>query len=550
MTTGHSTPLKNFLLHDNPQEADSVEVNNRIQRILLSARLVWPLTLLVTSMLASAAIAVALVFFRTETASLLALLLVTASLSVLAFAITGLRLFHQLLKPLARMEASVAHVCQGEPDATLESADSVGVFDGMARDLGSINEELTGLYEDMDSRVARHTSRLAQKTASLKILYDVAATINQAETLEELLLRFLRVLKEMVNGKAATVRLLTEDNRMRLIGSIGLENTVLSEHAMFPVQLCVCGTALTPGDILCDKDPARCSQLNGRKMFGSNEIEVVSVPLEYHGELLGNYSIFVEKSGITEREDIMELLSTIGSHLGMAVAKQRSDADARRLSIVEERTMLAHELHDSLAQTLASLRFQVRMLDDTLVKETASDSARHDLERIRNGLDEAHTELRELLHNFRAPLDQRGLLHGLERLTERFGQETGIHTFFQQDCRSVNLSVSEEMQIMRIVQESLTNIRKHARAQTVRVLITCLQSDTYVVLIEDDGIGFVYEDKEGRPGEHIGLSIMEERAQRLGAELRIESEVGEGTRVELVYHSRLKNSGDPIEASN
>lgn len=544
MNTGSSTSWKSIIAHEHD---DSYEVWQRVKRIMLSARLVWPLTVLVLGLITALALSLTVVFSPLEPAMVKRILLVSTSLSLVGFIVAALRLRNQLLKPLAQLEASVAHVCQGDSSEDISLSENMGVFDAMARDLGSINEELTDLYEDMDSRVARHTTRLAQKTASLKILYDVAATINQAKDLDELLLRFLRVFKEMVNGKAATVRLKTSDEKMRLVGSIGLEDVVLTEQQMLPVQLCVCGTALTPGDILCEKDPKNCSRLNGRKMFGNDEIEVVSVPLEYHDELLGNYSVFVDRSGITEREDIMDLLATIGSHLGMAIAKHYSDADAHRLSIVEERTTLAHELHDSLAQTLASLRFQVRMLEDSLKTDIDSDNARYDVVRIRNGLDEAHTELRELLNNFRAPLDERGLVHALQKLTERFGQETGIHTFFQQDCAVANLSVSEEMQIVRIVQESLANIRKHANAQTVRVLLTCIQSGVYRILVEDDGVGFVYVNKDGKPGEHIGLSIMEERALRLGAELKIESEEGEGTRIELIYRHDKQNERKMVD---
>jgi two-component system nitrate/nitrite sensor histidine kinase NarX len=530
----HLPAARSLLSHD-PDEA---LVNQRIKQIILSARLVWPLTLLISGLLLSALLLITTFVLEFHVLHWRQLLIFLSLLSLASFFIAFQRFYQQLLKPMAKLESSVAHVCQGESD-DISLSENMGIFDGMARDLGSINEELTDLYEDMDIRVARQTTRLAQKTASLKILYDVAATINESGTLEEMLLRFLRVLKEMVNGKAAIVRLTTENGQMKLIGSIGLENTLLTEEQMFPVQLCLCGTALTPGDILCEKDPAYCSRVNGRKMFGNDEIEVVSVPLEYHDELLGNYSIFVEKSGITEREDIMELLKTIGSHLGMAVAKHYSDENAHRLSIVEERSSFAHELHDSLAQTLASLRFQVRMMEDSLDKTQLSENAVHDLERIRNGLDEAHVELRELLNNFRAPLDERGLVSGLEKVSERFEHETGIHTFFQHNCQVINLTVSEQMQIVRILQESLANIRKHAQAQIVRVLLTCVPKNGYRILVEDDGVGFTYSDKDGKPGEHIGLSIMEERALKLGGEIRIESEPGEGTRIELIYNPRM-----------
>lgn len=439
----------------------------------------------------------------------------------------------QLLKPLAALEVSVAQICQGEPSAALP-AHNTGVLAGMVRDIDSLSEELTDLYEDMDSRISRHTTRLAQKTASLKILYDVAASINQVENLDDLLIRYLRILKEMVNGLAATGRVIQRDGQMRLVGSIGLDDVLLREQELLPITICPCGSPLSPGDILCRSEAGHCSEHLGRKMFTRTEVDMITVPLEHHGDMLGVYNIYVPKPGVSEREDILELLETIGSHLGMAVAKQRSDEEAMRLSIVEERNFMAHELHDSLAQTLASLRFQVRMMEDTLNKEGSCIALENDLQRIHNGVDEAHTELRELLASFRAPVGGRGLDAVLRKLLERFEVETGIATYFQQECSQINLSSSEEIQILRIVQEALVNARKHSKAHTVRLLFTC-RKGSYNLLVEDDGCGFEGSSRKGHPGEHIGLSIMEERAKRLGGILRIESEPGEGTRVELTY---------------
>jgi two-component system nitrate/nitrite sensor histidine kinase NarX len=527
------------LLTATAEERAQLSVTPRILRILHSARLVAPLLVLLLGLGSTVLVAALMPTGEVSLRMATGILLASALAVLVGVVVTGFRLRRHLLLPLVRLESSVAQVCQGEPGATLSHEDT-GVLANMVEDIDSLNEELTDLYEDMDSRVARHTTRLAQKTASLKILYDVAASINRADNLDELLLRFLRVLKEMVNGMAATVRLVQADGRMRLVGSIGLNDAVLTEHEMLPLDLCVCGTALSPGDILCEREDRYCAKKLSRNMFGVDEVELVSVPLEYHDEVLGLYHVFVRKPGISGREDIMELLTTIGSHLGMAVAKQQSDREARRLSIVEERTALAHELHDSLAQTLASLRFQVRMLQDELSRGDR-DAAIHDLGRISNGLDEAHTELRELLHGFRAPVDQRGLVSALEKLVQRFEQESGVKGFFHREGRDPVLSSSEEMQILRIAQESLTNIRKHAQAHTVRVLLSTRGDNALALLIEDDGIGFENAAKIGRPGEHIGLSIMEERARRLGGELRIESDPGEGTRIELNYRPTNRN---------
>jgi two-component system nitrate/nitrite sensor histidine kinase NarX len=512
--------------------------------MLRLARLLWPLVM-VFGALAISALSLGLFLLLESHPGISAV----AALPVLALAALGVamlaawsiahRLCTQLLRPLASLEDSVARVCQGEPGAS-GSLRHAGVLAKMAQDIGSLNAELTDLYEDMDARVARQTSRLAQKTASLKILYDVAAGITEADSLEDMLLRFLRVLKEMVNGRAATVRLLMPDGQPRLIGSIGLDNDLIAAGSgPSPVELCLCGTMLVPGEILCDHDARYCSRLYGRRMFGSDEIEVVTVALKHHDELFGAYSIFVDRPGVSVREDILELLRTIGQHIGVAIAKHRSDAEARRLSIIEERSTLAHELHDSLAQTLASLRLKVRMLEDALSGAALPEEARGDLNRIRNSIDEAHGELRELLTSFRAPLDQRGLVAALEDLAQRFGRETEIPTFFQNRCRHLDLSAAEELHVLRIAQEALNNARKHADARTVRILLTREPDGRAALLVEDDGVGFAEPPAQAPPGEHLGLSILEERARRIGAELTIESEPGEGTRVELCFGGAL-----------
>lgn len=508
--------------------------NSTLAQLLRAARLRVPLLALVIGLLAAWAASAGGHYFPSW------LHFSAWILMILGLMVTLNRLHRYLFLPLIAMQNALYHFNQGEPGVRVGDG-RVGALDGMAKDINSLIEELADLYDDMDNRVARQTRRLAQKTASLHILYDVANSINEANSLDELLTRFLRVLKEMVGALTATVQLAMPEGRMRIVACLGLDGRVTRESEILPIPLCRCGIALTPGDILCEHDPGRCSLAQGRRMFGAGEIEVVEVPLRYHEEVLGLYRLYAPKSVTAEREELMEMLTTVGRHLGMAVAKQRSDEEARRLSIIEERTTLAHELHDSLAQTIASLRFQVRMLSETLEEEGGSEQARQGSRRIQNSVDEAHTELRELLNSFRAPLDQRGLMPAMLNLIERFREETGIPVFLQMECRSPALSGGEEMQLLRIVQESLNNIRKHAKAHTVRVLLRCASAKGYILLVEDDGVGFEHADRIGRPGEHIGLSILEERARRLNGAIRIESEPGEGTRVELTFQPSGRN---------
>ncbi len=531
--------------------ANSQHCGRRMLSLLSSAHLLWPfiglfLTLLAT-LLTSSWLLIGSSLQDTAADHALFGIVLLQLVSIFVAINIATHLCQQLLRPLVNLEHTVARVCQGEPGAS-ESLCHAGVLTTMARDISSLNAELTELYEDMDARVARQTLRLAQKTASLKILYDVAASINQAEGLEAMLLRFLRILKQMVNGRAATVRLLFADGKQQLIGSIGLNDDLNAAQNQSPLDLCLCGTVLCAGDILCKHDARYCSRVYGRQMFHSDQIEVVTVPLKHQEQLFGVYTIFVDRPGVTVREDILELLATIGQHIGVAIAKQRSDDEARRLSIIDERNALAHELHDSLAQTLASLRLQMRMLEDGLKTVVLSPAVLVDLNRMRNGIDEAHHELRELLANFRAPLEQRGLLPVLKQLADRFQQETAIHTLFQSNCHILELSAAEELHVIRIAQEALHNIRKHAQAQTVRILLMRDTNGVIQLVIEDDGIGFIdlrhteHQRSINRSGEHIGLSILEDRARRIGGELTLETEPGEGTRIELrFYHTALSS---------
>ncbi|EQD34996.1 two-component system, nitrate/nitrite sensor histidine kinase, partial [mine drainage metagenome] len=150
------------------------------------------------------------------------------------------------------------------------------------------------------------------------------------------------------------------------------------------------------------------------------------------------------------------------------------------------------------------------------------------LSRITNSLDEANRELRELLVQFRAPMSHDGLVTAVEQVVDSFARESGVDIFFQREWHDVSLPAHLEMQVLRIVQEALANVRKHGEAQHVRVILRDDGTEnTGWVLIEDDGVGFRQADIDERPGEHLGLSIMEDRARRLGGTLRIESEVGE-----------------------
>lgn len=379
----------------------------------------------------------------------------------------------------------------------------------LAHDINSLSQQFRLLSWDMETQVNKQTERLAQKTRDLELLYDLAANIaTTTDDIDELLTRFLFTLMDVVNAQAGTVRLLTPDGHMRLVCSVGLDE---------------------PSDEGPDAD-------SKPKLEDLEQMEMIPVPLQYRDRTLGIYNLYGDPNSLLRHEDLGGLIKSLGQHMGMTIDKVNADQERTRLSIMEERTQLAHELHDSLAQTLASMRFQTNMLKDSVGQKDEVASQRH-MRNLRNTLDEAYTELRELIAHFRAPLDKRGLLPSLETLLDRFRKQTGILSFFQLACDNVDLPADIEMQVLRIVQESLANIRKHSQAKTVRVMLRC-DEEEYSLLIEDDGVGFEQRTAEADAGEHIGLSIMHQRAHRVRGRFLIESEPGEGTRVTLVFSKR------------
>jgi len=462
-------------------------------------------------------------------------------ISILLVAVLLRQIRYNFLFPLKRLRQWSEEMLEDNHSARI-SIKSQGEFTDLFKGINVLSDRLETLTLDMQSQVKKQTKHIERKTHSLEIIYDVAASINNSRDLDDLLSRFLLTLKDVVHARAAVVRLLTDDDQMRLVASVGLDDDLMEKEQLIPSNECLCGIAYKDGDIHFQDNVTKCDKIIGRNFFEDQQedIGMIAVPLQYRGKTLGVYNLFVSNREFHNQEEIEDLLTSIGRHLGMAIDKARSEDEAKRLSLMEERNRLAHELHDSLAQTLASLRFQVRVLDETLRGGKESD-VWHELEKIENNIDEAYSELRELITHFRAPIDKRGLIPAVEHLIERFQYQTDISIFLQKEWNVLHLPATIEVQALRIIQESLNNIRKHSQAHTVRVI---LRSDTQGdcnILIEDDGIGIKnIPNADVVLDDHLGLSIMHERAKRIGGTIKIESEPNEGTRILLHFgHAEL-----------
>jgi two-component system nitrate/nitrite sensor histidine kinase NarX len=439
-----------------------------------------------------------------------------------------------LWKPLTHVRNWALRIRSGNLDARIPKL-AEGEISKLARDINALADNFQTLSSKMDQRVKEQTEELARTNRSLEVLYDVAATLNMPKDLKSLLNEFMKIIRDTVDAKAVAVRLITDDGDMELVASMGLSDEIMAAERHMPMDCSVCGMSVQRGEISKASGLTQCQNILGQPLFPMPRLSMVSIPLQYRGETLGIYNLFMDPPGIEDNVDMENLLRTIGHHLGMVIGKARLDREARRKIIMEERSMLANELHDSLAQTLASLRFQVRVLDESL-QQTGGLKIIRELEQVENSLEEAYADLRQLIAHCREPDVEKGLVPSIEKLMTRFRKETGINVFLQKEWGLSNLPPDYEMQVLRIIQEALSNIRKHSNAHLVRILLRCDNDGNHHILIENDGDGFEIPASSDHPGEHIGLTIMEERARHLNGTLRIESEPGEGTRVEVTFH--------------
>ena len=369
-------------------------------------------------------------------------------------------------------------------------------------------------------------------SSSITLLYQITSALSSAHDDKQILHDFLVLLKQHFNAGAGSIQLITDEGLMDLVSYFGITEEQANSLQHAPID----------GHLFSFETDA-IDEIQIRK----NELDVDSlppkqlcIPVRFKIRTLGVINLFVEND-IEINEELAYLLLSLGAHLGEFFERAHIESKNRLQLVKNERNIIANELHDSLAQTLASMRFQIRILDQSL-QPVGDFMAFKTIESVEHALDEATTDLRELIAHCRVPIEEQGLVPAVERAVEKFRKDTGIHILLQCNEQTLPLPSNMELNAYRIVQEALANVKKHANAYIVRVLLSCDDDGNIRILIENDGKGFDQSKIHSSEGDHLGLTIMKERARHLGGELKIESEPDEGTRVELCF--RYKDSSN------
>lgn len=374
------------------------------------------------------------------------------------------------------------------------------------------------------------------KIPAMRAFSEIATSLSSDADLEQLLDRFLQTMIRLAGANGGAVRVLTTDGKhMRMVGAVGLPQEVIEREYLVPVGCGVCGRAAREIGIQTDEASHVCHDAMALDYFGNRCQYVIAVPLRHKGKVMGVYNLFMPDDRAIP-EEVSLLFLSISEHLGMALENARLTRENLRITLMDERQMLANEIHDSLAQTLAYMKMRLALLREAIQGQEEANTEKY-MSQVDDAMETAYSGLRELLTQFRQKMDSRGLIPALEDVIQHFHGRTGVEVEFVNKVHDLNLTPDQEVQVFHIVQEALANIGKHSHAMHVRVSMES-QLGNYLVTVEDNGIGLKSNQSTG-PGMHLGMNIMRERAQRLGGEICFENRVGEGMRVHLAFPATL-----------
>ena len=432
-----------------------------------------------------------------------------------------------VLEPVGQLKDATLRIQQGDLGARVERVTS-DEFGTLADGFNSMAEHLQSMYRHLEAKVSEKTAQLEEKRERLETLYEVTALVAQATTLDELAQGFVRRIRRIAHADGAMVRWSDESNqRYLMLASEGLPEAMAEDEQCIYTGDCHCGRAdadaglrVIPIRSADGASAVRCAQVGYATL--------VSVPVKLHARLMGEVDLFFH-SQHTLSEAERSLLDVLASHLAGAMENLRLNALEKEAAVSQERTLLARELHDSIAQSLAFLKIQVQLMRDALAGGDAGNIQRV-LGEIDAGVRESYGDVRELLLHFRTRANSEDIEPALITTLRKFEHQSGLKARLGMQGHGLPLSPELQIQVLHVVQEALSNVRKHARAS--QVWLDVEQQPQWRFEVRDDGVGFDHEP--GTQDEtHVGLRIMQERAERIGASLEVVSTPQRGTAVVL-----------------
>ena len=432
-----------------------------------------------------------------------------------------------VINPLANLQEGLHSIESGDFSTRVE-VDSQDEFGRVAQGFNGMAAELQTLYSGLETQVQLKTQHIEAQRARLVTLYEISAFSASANSIEELSRGFAQRVRTVMKADAVAVRWSDDANqRYLMLASDCLPLDMVEEERSLLAGACACGslkadarTRVIPILSAEDSPMRNCARAGYESL--------VSVPVRLHQRMLGEIDLFF-RTPVQLTTEEGDLLDALASHLASGLESLRAAALEREAAVGEERALLARELHDSIAQSLAFLKIQVQLLRSASQKAQA-DNVQTALDELDAGLRESINDVRELLVHFRTRTNTVDIETALQETLQKFKHQTGLPTHFQISGEGLPLPADVQVQVLHVVQEALSNVRKHARAG--QVFLDVHKGMEWRFAVRDDGQG-VASGQPTNQSTHVGMKIMQERAARIGARVEVHSEAGQGTTVVL-----------------
>ncbi|MZI94113.1 HAMP domain-containing protein [Vibrio sp. CAIM 722] len=369
----------------------------------------------------------------------------------------------------------------------------------LAKTINKANQSMQSIHQDLEQRIAEKTQALSQSNQMLTFLYNVAQQVNQSHYGQldfEAILQQLSAVSQLNN----------------------LELTLFTSQPELPYH----------------------QVLIGSELGNSASNQTVHFPIERNDNHYGDIRVFTQSPMANWQRDLVESLV---DQLGIALSFSNQLNQERRIALLSERNIIARELHDSLAQSLSYLKFQVACIEKGIEKEPVSERVTTPVYELKEGVVSAYRQLRELLTTFRLQIDSGGLQAALSDTVQTLAKHSAMQIQLHYDCRHVPFEPNEEIHLLQITKEAVQNAVKHSQGSHITISLTENEEKNVVLLVQDDGIGFTQTE---RVLNHYGTEIMQERCHSLKGTLVINTLPDGGTEVSLVFTPNYLNNNKEL----
>ncbi len=376
--------------------------------------------------------------------------------------------------------------------------------------------------------------KLERSNRELAALREASLDVTAHLGLDTVLRKVVDLACNLVGTRFGALSVVDKTGRVRTFVTTGLTSEEVGRIGSPPVGKGLLGLVLREGQRLRLADMSQDTRSAGFPPNHPVLRSLLAVPIVCQGPLGGNLYLSEKKDGTEFSAEEEDTLARFATQAAIAIDNAYLHSQVRSLAVAEERLRIAHELHDGQAQVLAYVNTKAQAVQEFL-RHGHTKKAAEQLEQLAAAAREVYSDVREGILGLRAMVDsEHSLTDALRQHLETWQDQCGIRAELTVDGEP-HLTPDVELQILRIVQEALANVRKHSAATQAEVRIDVLPHGVRAQVI-DDGIGFEL-DASGRPAgrPRFGLSTMRERAEAIGAKFKLESASGSGTRVEIEY---------------